>query len=122
MNRRLFLVLLLAIELGHGASAQTLFEKNKKGMDLTSVELVAIFMAEVAACEARDPEFKTQAATPLAQLKRTKRFLEIERSPDFQRTAADATQFVAKKQSIEGVGNCRNTLESIRFELKNFQK
>ena len=111
------------VTISTAALAETLIEKSSQfGADFTSTELVAIFMAEVAYCEAKAPEFKKQAAMPLAKLRATKKFQDISNSPNFAKLSIEASELVSKRHADSGAGSCMNKLESVRHELQRFQQ
>lgn len=116
-------IFFLLITMSSATIGETLLEKSSKfGADFTSTELVSIFMAEVADCEANAPEFKQQAAAPLKKLRATKRFQDIENSPSFLKLSIEASELVAKRRANSGANSCLATLESIRYEVTRFQQ
>ena len=98
------------------------WQAQRVGGEYFSSLLVAIFMAEVAYCEAKAPEFKKQAAMPLAKLRATKKFQDISNSPNFAKLSIEASELVSKRHADSGAGSCMNKLESVRHELQRFQQ
>lgn len=116
-------VFFLLFSISNKALGETLLEKSSRfGADFTSTELVSIFMAEVAYCEANTPGFKEQAAAPLKKIQATKKFQEIKNSPNFIKLSIEASELVAKQRANSGAASCPRTLEQIHYEVKGFQQ
>lgn len=97
------------------AWAETLIEKEKNGKDLTSIELTAIFRAEIRWCENKSPEFKKQSGELIKKIEGNSKYKEISSNQNFKKLRPEADAFVLDRRKGADIKNtCDRELVSMR--------